>query len=41
MFYEFPYTEDALRGFYKRFRSGEKFKASWITPSDIEPEPLD
>jgi hypothetical protein len=41
VFDEYPYAHEAIRGFYERFLRGEKVRAGWITPSDIEKEPLD
>jgi arylsulfatase A-like enzyme len=41
VFDEYPYAHAAIRGFYERFRRGENVKAGWITPTDIEKEPLD
>jgi hypothetical protein len=35
IFDTYPYSEDN-RDFYNRFVSGEKLKAGWINPSDIE-----
>ena len=35
IFDTYPYSEDT-RNFYNRFMSGEKLKAGWINPTDIE-----
>jgi arylsulfatase A-like enzyme len=40
VFEAYPYA-GAERGFYERFRKGEKLKAGWVNPSDFEPGPLD
>lgn len=41
VFDRYPYSSDGTRNFYKRFTSGEKVKAGWVSPSDFETEPLE
>jgi len=40
VFEKYPYAGPE-RGFYERFRRGEKIRVGWVNPSDFEPEPLD
>jgi N-sulfoglucosamine sulfohydrolase len=30
-----------LRGFYERFKLGEKMRTSWVNPTDYEPQPVE
>jgi arylsulfatase A-like enzyme len=39
-FDDYPYA-GAVRGYYKRYQSGERTPASWVAPTDYEPQPLD
>ena len=41
IFDEYKYAFEDQRGFYEKFMGGQKLKAGWINPSDIETEPLD
>ena len=37
VFDNYPYSEDARRGFYERFMGGEKIPTGWVNPSDYRP----
>ncbi len=37
VFDEYPHANRGFVGFYERFMAGEKLKAGWIAPTDIEP----
>jgi len=37
IFDEYEHSTKSNIGFYERFMSGEKLKAGWIDPDDIEP----
>jgi len=37
VFDEYPYANPPQRGFYEKFTAGQKIRAGWIDPSDIEP----
>ncbi|HVE41701.1 MAG TPA: sulfatase [Planctomycetota bacterium] len=41
LFDRYPYSEEPLRGFYEKYKSGKTPKAGWVNPSDFEKEPLD
>tara|TARA_R110002072_G_scaffold302999_3_gene491117 strand:- start:51205 stop:52794 length:1590 start_codon:yes stop_codon:yes gene_type:complete len=41
VFDAYPYSGASTDNFYKRFTSGEKVKAGWVSPSDFEKEPVD
>jgi arylsulfatase A-like enzyme len=41
VFDAYPTANAAVRGYYERWRRGEAPAASWVNPSDVEPEPLD
>ena len=41
IFDEYKYSFENQRGFYEKFMSGQKLKAGWINPSDVETEPLE
>ncbi len=41
IFDEYEYAQENQRGFYEKFTGGQKLKAGWINPSDVETEPLD
>lgn len=40
VFEEYPYAEERFRGFYERYRQGEKLAPGWVEPGDFEPTPL-
>jgi N-sulfoglucosamine sulfohydrolase len=40
IFDQYPYSGE-VRGFYERYRRGEKPEASWVNPSDFETQPLE
>lgn len=40
LFDDYKHASPGNVGFYEKFMSGEKLKANWITPTDIEPKPL-
>ena len=40
VFDEYPYAAAEHRGFYERFLRGEDLKAGWISPADVEREPI-
>ncbi len=35
----YPYARESLRGFYEKFKRGERPSTGWIRPSDYEPAP--
>ncbi|MFV0445594.1 MAG: sulfatase [Planctomycetaceae bacterium] len=37
VFDEYRYAEEKSRGFYERVMQGEKLKAGWINPTDVQP----
>lgn len=39
LFDEYPHANPANVGFYERYRSGEKVKANWVSPTDFEAPP--
>ncbi len=41
VFEQYPYAEGARRGFYERYRAGEKLQTGWVSASDYEKEALD
>jgi arylsulfatase A-like enzyme len=41
IFDAYEYAHPGQRGFYERFMGGEKLKAGWINPTDIEEGPID
>ncbi len=41
VFDAYPYSGASTDNFYKRFTSGEKVKAGWVSPSDFEKESLE
>lgn len=40
-FEKFPYADDKGRGFYERFKAGEKLNAGWVETSDFEREVIE
>jgi arylsulfatase A-like enzyme len=40
VFDRYPIANEAVRGFYERYMSGEKVKAPWVNDSDFEKAPL-
>jgi len=41
VFDEYPYAEERFRGFYERYRKGEKLNPGWVNPTDFEAAPLE
>lgn len=41
VFDRYPISNEAIRNFYERYRSGEKIRAGWANESDFEPAPLE
>lgn len=41
IFDQYPYSGKSTDDFYRRYMSGEKVKAGWVSPTDFEKEPLD
>ncbi len=41
VFEAYPYANEGQRGFYERFRRGERIPAGWVNESDFETKPLD
>ncbi len=41
VFEAYPYADERMRGFYERFRGGEKLRPGWVNDSDFENAPLD
>jgi arylsulfatase A-like enzyme len=41
VFDAYPYADESGRGFYERFKRGEKPGSGWVEPSDFEKEPIE
>jgi N-sulfoglucosamine sulfohydrolase len=41
VFEQYPYADERARGFYERYRRGEKIRAGWVNESDFEKAPLE
>jgi len=41
IFEQYPHSNEAHRGYYDKFKSGNPPKAGWVNPSDYENQPLD
>ena len=41
IFEQYPYADERTRGFYERYRRGEKVKAGWVNESDFEKAPVE
>ena len=41
IFDEYVYAHENVRGFYERYKSGEKMNTGWVNESDFEAGPLD
>jgi hypothetical protein len=37
VFDHYPYADTTDRNFYERWKSGEKLKTGWVSPSDFDP----
>ena len=38
IFDEYTYSSEATRGFYERYKQGEKMETGWVNPTDFEPD---